>query len=216
MGRGVLATTMTIALTLAVRVPVAYAQHGHSSPTHPSQPTPHTTTAPAQGHAQAAHGTTTTSHGPTTHGSGTTKTTTKTTAKVTTTATAPSGAVTLTPVQQKLAKNTKLATKLQSRLPPGTNLLTAAEGFRNFGQFVAAVNVSRNLGIPFTQLKADMVDKGMSLGQSIRDLRPKASATVEAQRAEAEARALIIQSETTTTAGTTTKRPKKRTSGGGD
>jgi hypothetical protein len=124
--------------------------------------------------------------------------------------------VTLTPVQQKLAKNTKLATKLQSRLPPGTNLLIAAEGFRNFGQFVAAVNVSRNLGIPFSQLKADMVDKGMSLGQSIRDLRPKASATVEAQRAEAEARAMIIQSETTTTAGTTIQRPKKRTSGGGE
>src|SRR5512136_1599780 len=53
-----------------------------------------------------------------------------------------------------LAHNTKLSSKLQSLLPPGTNLQTASQGFKNLGQFVAAVHVSHNLGIPFDQLKA--------------------------------------------------------------
>src|SRR5262245_2908313 len=78
----------------------------------------------------------------------------------------------LNPVQQKLAKNKALESKLQSRLPANTNLMEAADGFRNLGQFVAAVNVSTNLDIPFDKLKANMVTKKMSLGQSIQDLRP--------------------------------------------
>src|SRR5215471_2995307 len=60
-------------------------------------------------------------------------------------------------VSDKLEDNTKLAGKLQSLLPTGTNLQNAAQGFKNLGQFVAAVHVSHNLGIPFDQLKAKMI-----------------------------------------------------------
>ena len=84
------------------------------------------------------------------------------------TSTAAPSVTTLSPVQQKLEKNTNLADKLAGRLPQGTNLIAAAEGFRNLGQFVAAVNVSNNLGISFTELKSRMVDEGMSLGQAIK------------------------------------------------
>jgi hypothetical protein len=136
--------------------------------------------------------------------------------------------VTLTPTQQKLQKNTSLASKLQNRLPVGTDLMTAAAGFRNLGQFVAAVNVSNNLNIPFTQLKTKMVTEGLSLGQSIQALKPTASSTIEAQRAEYDARGMIAESEQTqasTTSGTTTsgatststsKKKPKSGSGGGD
>lgn len=59
----------------------------------------------------------------------------------------------------KLLKNTALRAKLESRLTAlgydGT-VYQAAYGFRNLGQFVAATNVSRNLGIPFEQLKIQM------------------------------------------------------------
>jgi hypothetical protein len=90
---------------------------------------------------------------------------------------------------QKLAANTKLATKLQSLLPPGTNLETAASGFKNFGQFVAAVHVSHNLGIPFAQLKAKMLGPpSQSLGKAIQDLKPTANAKAETKKAESEAR----------------------------
>jgi hypothetical protein len=94
-------------------------------------------------------------------------------------------------VQLKLQSNTQLANRLQSRLPSGTNVVSAASGFRNLGQFVAAVNVSHNLGIPFSQLKTDMVTNHMSLGQSIQALRPSANASKETERAETQARRMI-------------------------
>lgn len=138
------------------------------------------------------------------------------------TGTTTSQPVTLTAVQQKLQKNTNLASKLQSRLPQGADLMKAADGFRNLGQFVAAVNVSNNLGLDFTQLKMKMVDDGLSLGQSIQTLKPAASGAVEAQRAEYEARGMIAETETqvsatvTTTTTTTTQKPKGKKSGGSD
>jgi len=91
-------------------------------------------------------------------------------------------------ISQKLAANTKLAGKLQGLLPPGTNLQTAASGFKNLGQFVAAVHVSHNLGIPFDQLKAKMVGPpSESLGKAIHDLKPTADAKAETKKAESEA-----------------------------
>jgi len=91
-------------------------------------------------------------------------------------------------ISQKLASNTKLAGKLQNLLPPGTNLQTAASGFKNLGQFVAAVHVSHNLGIPFDQLKAKMVGPpSESLGKAIQDLKPTANAKAETKKAESEA-----------------------------
>jgi len=133
--------------------------------------------------------------------------------KTATTTSTPTPLENLGPVQQKLAKNTNLASKLQARLPAGTNLMEAADGFRNLGQFVAAVNVSNNLNVPFDKLKADMVTKKMSLGQSIQDLRPASSASVEAQHAEYDAGTLIAQTEQETSvmasAGVTTKSTTK-------
>ncbi len=56
----------------------------------------------------------------------------------------------------QLTHNPALASKLQALLPAGTNLQTAASGFKNLGQFVAAVHVAHNLNISFDQLKAKM------------------------------------------------------------
>jgi hypothetical protein len=48
-----------------------------------------------------------------------------------------------------------------------TTLKADAANFKNFGQFVAAVLASHNLGIPFSDLKAQMTGPhGVSLGQS--------------------------------------------------
>jgi hypothetical protein len=91
-------------------------------------------------------------------------------------------------VSTRLTDNTKLASKLQSLLPAGTNLQTAASGFKNLGQFVAAVHVSHNLGIPFDQLKAKMLGPpSESLGKAIHDLKPTANAKAETKTAESEA-----------------------------
>jgi hypothetical protein len=98
-------------------------------------------------------------------------------------------------VQQKLQKNTNLASKLEGRLPGSLNVIDAAEGFRNLGQFVAAVNVSHNLDIPFADLKTRMVDDGMSLGQAIKAERNDVDAATVVRRAERDASIVIADAD---------------------
>jgi hypothetical protein len=87
-----------------------------------------------------------------------------------------------------LSQNTKLASKLQSLLPAGTDLTAASSGFKNLGQFVAAVHVSHNLGIPFDQLKATMIGPPKeSLGQAIHILKPAANSNTETKKATQQA-----------------------------
>jgi len=74
----------------------------------------------------------------------------------------------------RLAHNTALATRLQGLLPPGTDMQLASSGFKNLGQFAAAVHVSNNLKIPFDQLRSRVTGpQAESLGKAIQDLRPE-------------------------------------------
>jgi hypothetical protein len=83
----------------------------------------------------------------------------------------------------------QLASRLQPLVPAGMTLQQAAAGFRNQGQFIAALHVSHNLNIPFAQLKAEMTGAHPeSLGQAIHELRPAEDAKAAARRAEREAR----------------------------
>jgi hypothetical protein len=92
-----------------------------------------------------------------TSSTGTSSTSTSTTG--TTTTTTPAIDFTSGPVGSKLTKNSALRTKLETRLTAlgytGT-AYQAAYGFKNLGQFVAATNVSQNLGISFDKLKVQM------------------------------------------------------------
>jgi hypothetical protein len=95
------------------------------------------------------------------------------------------------PVQQVLRRDRLLAAMVSGRLPVGTNLMTVSAGFRDVGQFVGAVNASKNLGIPFHQLKRRMVYDGMSLGLAIQDMRPKSNYRSAARQAEVEASVIV-------------------------
>lgn len=92
-----------------------------------------------------------------------------------------------------LDHNTQLAGKLEGLLGlSGPNALSAlktdASGFKNFGQFVAAVHVSHNLGIPFPELQAKMTgSNAVSLGKAIQELKPDANAKDEARKANQQA-----------------------------
>jgi hypothetical protein len=94
--------------------------------------------------------------------------------------------------EERLQRNPELRAKLERLLPPGTNVTTAASGFKNQGQFIAALHTSKNLGIPFDQLKSKMTGTDpMSLGQAIRELKPamtERESLREAERAEDQAR----------------------------
>lgn len=88
---------------------------------------------------------------------------------------------------QMLSRHPKLESKLASLLPHGTNVQQAASGFKNLGQFVAAVHVSHNTGIPFDGLKSKMTGPhAESLGKAIHDLKPDADSKAEVKKAEQE------------------------------
>jgi hypothetical protein len=97
---------------------------------------------------------------------------------------------TATATSPNLPRNQRLVERLRTLLdlPPGTDMAPYAAGFKNQGQFVASVHVSENLGINFTDLKLLMVDKNLSLGQAIHQLKPGVDANVEAQRAVSQSR----------------------------
>ena len=100
-------------------------------------------------------------------------------------------------IASKLASNPQLSSKLSALLPPGTNLATASSGFKNLGQFVAAVHVSKNLGIPFDQLKSTMTGPPpMSLGKAITTLAPSANAKTALKTAEKQAKADLHSTDT--------------------
>jgi hypothetical protein len=100
-------------------------------------------------------------------------------------------------VAQKLSTKANLLSKAQSVLPAGTDLNKATAGFKNFGQFNAAVNVSMNQGIDFAKLKAAMTGttltgtstgkEPVSLGKAIQQLKPGVNADAAAAAAQAQA-----------------------------
>ena len=202
----------TMAVALVLLTPVYVAGQGRGGAVHPVKTT-HGPTARTQGPSTTARGTSKTAHGPSaTHGKpkATTTTTTARThgkARTTTASTSTSGSGTTTgtipnPIAQKIGAKPQLSSKVTKMLPPGMTLQTASAGFKNQGQFIAALHVSQNLNIPFKDLKAAMLGTTpspttpggspttgttsgpMSLGQAIKKLRPSADAGAEAAHAE--------------------------------
>jgi hypothetical protein len=126
--------------------PLFAGQHGNSGNHGPSTPPVHPNKPPTAGPKStgAANDNGSKSHGP--HASAPTPT---------------NGPINFasTPLGVKLTQNTALQSRLTTNLTAlgyqGT-VFQAAYGFKNLGQFVAATNVSKNLGIPFDKLKVQM------------------------------------------------------------
>ena len=110
-----------------------------------------------------------------------------------------------------LEHNSHLATKLET-LTGTTNLTDLekdASAFKNFGQFVAAAHVAKNLNIDggFAALMCDMTNKTavgatstctnttkMSLGKAIQTLDPQADAKSESKKATQQAKQDVNES----------------------
>src|SRR5262249_53592817 len=68
----------------------------------------------------------------------------------------------------RIQSNPEVAARVQSMLPSGMSLNTASAGFKNEGQFLAALHASQNLNIPFEQLKTRMTGSAAtSLGSAL-------------------------------------------------
>ena len=155
------AMTLGAAAALAVAAAPAFGQHGHGAP-------PTMSHSPSSTHGMSAD-----------HQSGKPST-----------AAAPAK-LSGKSASDLLAQNTQLSSRLAKLLGlTGDSasqlhqLQADAAGFKNLGQFVAAVHVSKNLNIPFDQLKAKMTgDKAESLGKAIQELKPDADNKAESQKA---------------------------------
>lgn len=80
-------------------------------------------------------------------------------------------------IAANIARSPQLEARLKAMLPSGMTLEQASDGFRNQGQFIAALEASKSQNIPFAQLKAEMTgDDALSLGQAIQKLKPSTSA----------------------------------------
>jgi hypothetical protein len=201
----------------------AHAQAPKTAGTHGN---PHTTTSGTTTPTTSSHGS---SHAAkettTTKAHGNPHATTPTGENGATTPTMPvtASTTTLNPIAQKL-QSKPLGARIEKMLPVGMTLDTASDGFRNQGQFIAAVHVSQNLGIPFADLKAAMLGtplpgsttaltSPMSLGQAIQQLKPFANSTAAVSRAEVEADhdlGTIGATSTTASRTITSAKPKKR------
>jgi hypothetical protein len=203
---------------------------------------PHMTAPTAHGGAKAAttHGSSATTYGrsakttapaPSASGSNTRSSTTAATSPASTTSTTTATTTTLNPIAQKISSNRGLQPKVSALLPTGMTLNQASLGFKNQGQFLAALHVSRNLGIPFADLKTAMTGvrpattgttggttagttggtttgtttspTTLSLGQAIHKLRPSADTVTATTTAEHQASAELSASPTTASTATT-------------
>jgi hypothetical protein len=81
---------------------------------------------------------------------------------------------------------------LQKRLKPllnqGADMRIASEGFRDGEQFARLGHAARNVDVPFMLLKYQVLNQGQTLAEAIRSAKPELNATIEAERAGAEAR----------------------------
>ena len=85
-------------------------------------------------------------------------------------------------VAANIARNPQLDARLKAMLPTGMTMEQASEGFRNQGQFIAALEASKNQNIAFADLKAKMTGSNpVSLGQAVAELRPDRPASTPGQ-----------------------------------
>jgi len=74
-------------------------------------------------------------------------------------------------------------------LNSGTDMTIASAGFPDAEKFVTTAHAARNTQIPFVVLKHRVLAEGQTLASAIRESKPELDATLEANRAVAEARA---------------------------
>jgi hypothetical protein len=82
-----------------------------------------------------------------------------------------------------------LSRRLNPLLNERVNPDTVAAGFQTTEDFAATVHASRNIRVPFTLLKHEVVDEGKTLADAIQTVKPTANFSLEADLARSEARA---------------------------
>ena len=95
-------------------------------------------------------------------------------------------------VANAIERNPYLSSIVKPLLPLRMPITMAAAGFKGDKQFLAALHASRNIGIPFNEIKTRMTgDHRMSLSDALRKIRPEMTqnlAKAEAHKGEEQAK----------------------------
>ena len=81
----------------------------------------------------------------------------------------------------------ELEHRLKPLLKKGTNMDTAAEGFKDWRDFATIAHASHNTQVPFVVLKHHVLNEGRTLESVIAEFKPGLDAKAEASRAREEA-----------------------------
>jgi hypothetical protein len=189
----------------------ASAEHGPAPKTAPALakptangPSTATTTTKTSGNSPTKH-TTSSSTSPSMTGHGQTST-----KRVSTTTSSTSGTTstkTMNPIATKIASKPQLNAKISTMLPDGVSLNRASRGFKNQGQFIAALHAAQRCGQPncFSLIKTDMTKNGMSLGQAIQDVKKTSTSKADADATKAQHEA---DDDVKSTTPSTSKKPR--------
>lgn len=111
-------------------------------------------------------------------------------------------------VATHMAQDAGLSSRAQSILPQGTNVESAAAGFKNVGEFLATADAANTNKIPFSDLK-DRVTAGQPLGAAIHALKPDMdSASADASAKASESRSKNMQADASARSSASEKGPK--------
>lgn len=162
-----------VAITGMVVMPVAAqgrsGDHAGATSTHgkPATGSGSTTTTTHGKSGDTSHGGAATTHGKDDSDHERPSSSSKTKSSTTTTSTPSTGP---TALSTKISRNPNQLARITAMLPAGMTLEQATTGFRNQGQFIAALNASKNQGVSFVDLQKAMTVDGLSLGQAVRKL----------------------------------------------
>jgi hypothetical protein len=84
-------------------------------------------------------------------------------------------------------KSPELEHRLKPLLKQGTNMDSAAEGFKDWRDFATIAHASHNTQVPFVVLKHRVLNEGRTLESVISEFKPDLDAKAEASRAREEA-----------------------------
>jgi hypothetical protein len=84
-------------------------------------------------------------------------------------------------------KSPELEHRLKPLLNRGTNMDSAAEGFKDWRDFATIAHASHNTQVPFMVLKHHVLNEGRTVESVIAEFKPELDAKAEASRAREEA-----------------------------
>jgi hypothetical protein len=94
---------------------------------------------------------------------------------------------------QIAASNEQVKRHVKPLLNSGADMSIASAGFPDAEKFMTTAHAARNTQIPFVVLKDRVITRGQTLTSAIRESKPELDATLEANRAVAEARAELAR-----------------------